>query len=281
MHCVLSDAALRSLLDEDVPFGDPTTEALRIGKERGRLSMYARQAMRVCGTEEAARMLTLCGASADVAVPSGEHVASGNLLLHASGAAGDLHRAWKVAQTLIEWLSGVASCTAEIRQALTAGGFDLPLACTRKNMPGTRVLAAKAVRAGGGVTHRLGLSETLLVFPEHRLFVDKADMRDRFVALRRQHPEKKLVAEACDWGEALWLAECGADILQLERFSPAALAECKAALNARGRCPLLAPAGGVTLANALDYARAGADFLISSAPYFAAPRDVQVVFERE
>lgn len=48
-------------------------------------------------------------------------------------------------------------------------------------------------------------------------------------------------------------------------------------LEAEGLRPLLAPAGGVTAANALDYARAGADLLVSSAPYFAAPADVKVV----
>lgn len=280
MHCALSDTALQALLDEDVPCGDLTTVGLRIGDEPARLTMYARQGMWVCGTEEAARMFSLCGASVSVSAASGSHVAGSEALMCASGRAAALHRAWKTAQTLIEWLSGLASSAAEIRQSLRAGGFDLPLACTRKNMPGSRALAAKAVRAGGAVAHRLGLSETLLVFAEHRLFVDKAALPARFAELRRQHPEKKLVAEASDWGEALWLAECGADVLQLERFSPSALAECKAALGARGRCLLIAPAGGVTLSNALDYARAGADFLISSVPYFAAPRDVSVVFER-
>jgi molybdenum transport protein len=66
------------------------------------------------------------------------------------------------------------------------------------------------------------------------------------------------------------------EVLQLERFSPDALAALRARLMAAGLTPLLAPAGGVTVANAVAYARAGADLLVSSAPYFAPPADVKV-----
>ena len=156
--------------------------------------------------------------------------------------------------------------------------FDLPLACTRKNFPGTRALVAKAVHAGGAISHRLGLSETLLVFPEHRLFVEKATLPEAFARLKLANPEKKLVAEAKDIEEALFLAGSGADVLQLERFTPEELAECRRVLKARALEALLAPAGGVTRQNAVAYAQAGADFLVSSAPYFAPPRDVEVRF---
>jgi molybdenum transport protein len=65
-------------------------------------------------------------------------------------------------------------------------------------------------------------------------------------------------------------------VLQLERFGPEALAALRLTLKENGFTPLLAPAGGVTADNALAYARAGADLLVSSAPYFAPPADVRV-----
>ncbi|MDE2371493.1 MAG: hypothetical protein KGN16_21165 [Burkholderiales bacterium] len=68
-------------------------------------------------------------------------------------------------------------------------------------------------------------------------------------------------------------------LLQLERYAPAALATLRRRLEMEGLRPLLAPAGGVTEANALAYAEAGADLLVSSAPYFAPPADVKVVIE--
>lgn len=278
MHCCLDDAALAAMLDEDVPFGDLTTTALGIGAQPGRMRFAARSEMRLCGSEEAVRLIELAGARVLEARVSGTQLEAGAPILLAEGPAAALHRAWKTAQTLCEYLSGMATMAAAIIAALRAAGHAQALACTRKNFPGNRVLAAKAVRAGGAVAHRLGLSESLLVFPDHRVFLDKAALPAAFAHIRQCCPEKKLVAEAGDLDEALWLARCGAEVLQLERFSPEALAQCRSALHAAGLKVLLAPAGGVTLANAVAYAAAGADFLVSSAPYFAAPRDVKVSF---
>ncbi|MEN9490262.1 MAG: ModD protein [Pseudomonadota bacterium] len=278
MESCLNDAALAQMLADDVPYGDLTTDGLGIGSLPGRMIMCAREASCLCGSEEAARLIELSGGVVVESRPSSSRLAAGEVLLVAEGSAASLHRVWKTAQTLVEHLSGIASAAADILDALRHAGFDLPLACTRKNFPGTRALSVKAIRAGGAVAHRLGLSETLLVFPDHRVFVDKSEWPVRLAQLRRQAPEKKLVVEVADRDDAIAVAELGADVLQLERFSPEALAACKDALRARGLGALVAPAGGVTLANAVAYARAGADFLISSAPYFAVPRDVQVRF---
>lgn len=280
MHTCLNDEALCAMLDEDVPYGDLTTRSMGIGAQSAQMVMCARHAMRVCGSEEAARLVELAGGKVLSFVASGTQVAEGTELLRVQGTVESLHLAWKTAQTLMEYLSGIASCAVGMLQAVRDAGFDLPLACTRKNFPGNRKLAVKAITAGGAVSHRLGLSETLLVFPDHRVFVDNTELPAIFALIRKQAPEKKLVAEAGSLEDALWLAQCGAHVLQLERFSPAALSECRAALDAHNLSALLAPAGGVTLENAVAYARAGADFLVSSAPYFAPPRDVKVIFSR-
>jgi molybdenum transport protein len=184
-----------------------------------------------------------------------------------------------VAQTLVEAASGIATAAAAIVDALRAEGFATPLACTRKNFPGTRAVAAKAVRAGGAVMHRLGLSETLLVFAEHRAFFAPDALPAALAALRAAQPERRVVAEVGGEDEALAVARAGVEVLQLERFKPDALQRLRQRLRAQGLHPALAPAGGVTLANALAYARAGADFLVSSAPYFAPPADVKVCIE--
>lgn len=99
--------------------------------------------------------------------------------------AADLHRAWKTAQTLGEAMSGIATATRAIVEVVRTAGFDLPVACTRKNFPGTRRWSSAAVRAGGGVMHRLGLFETLLVFPEHLALLSTRERAHRLLALRR------------------------------------------------------------------------------------------------
>lgn len=273
----LSDDALLRLLAEDVPYGDLTTDLLGIGGHAAALTFAARAGMTVCGTEEAARLFQLAGAEARVAVPSGQF--SDGLLLTAEGDVGSLHRAWKTAQVLVELYSGIATGTAAIVRVLHEAGFATPLACTRKHFPGTKTMAVKAVRSGGAYMHRLGLSETLLLFHEHRLFLDEPAAAT-VARLRAAQPERGLVVEVSDETEALSWAEAGALVLQLERFAPDQVRALKETLAARGLAPILAIAGGVNVGNAVAYAAAGAGILVSSAPYHAPPKDVKVTFSK-
>jgi molybdenum transport protein len=272
----LDDDELRRWLREDAPFGDLTTRALGIGGAAATIRFAARRSMRVAAIEEAARLLELCGAAAQLAVPSGHDAQPGQQLLSATGPADGLLLAWKTAQTAVEAASGIATEAARIVAALSGAGLQVPLACTRKTWPGGRALAARAVWAGGAVMHRLGLSETLLVFPEHRALLPPELLLQRLAGLRRTQPEKKLVVEVGSVEQAVQAAQAGADVVQLERFSPDDLAALRQCLSDQGLKALLAPAGGVTLANAVAYAQAGADLLVSSAPYFAPPADVNV-----
>lgn len=280
MLSALSDEALQSLLREDAPYGDLSTMGLGLGSQEGRVAMAARQPMTVCGIEEAARLFELQGAAVTVLAPSGSHVLAGAELLTAQGRATSLLLAWKVAQTLMEYTSGIASEVARIVTELRAAGHMVPLACTRKNFPGARAMSVKAVHCGGGIMHRLGLSDSLLLFPEHRVFVD-ASRDDAVGRLRRFQPEKRLVVEVTTLQEALAMAESGADVLQLERFTPEAVRQCKLTLHTSRLHPMLAVAGGVNAGNAVAYADAGADVLVSSSPFHAPPLDVEVRFSRE
>lgn len=272
----LEDDRLRALLREDAPHGDLSTRALGLPGRPARIHFSARGAGVVAGVEAATRLLQLCGVSTQPATASGARVSDGALLLAGQGPAEGVLLGWKVAQNLVEAASGMARGAAAIVDALRAEGFDIALACTRKAPPGTHWWAAQAIEAGGAVMHRLGLSETLLVFPEHRALLPADEAAARLQALRRQQPEKRLVVETGREDEALALARLGVDVLQLERFAPEAVARLRQALQAEGLAPGLAPAGGVNQHNAVAYARAGADLLVSSAPYFAPPAEVQV-----
>lgn len=273
---VLSDHALQQLLTDDVPFGDLTTESLAISASAGLIRFFARDPAIVCGVEEAVRLFQLCGANAKASVASGSEVQPETLLLEASGTAGSLHQGWKTAQTLMEWCGGVATRAAEIVASARRGHSDAMVAGTRKNVPGNRRLAVKAFKAGGAVMHRNGLSETLLVFAEHRLFLGDEAPAKTLARLRRACPEKRVVVEVSTPEEALTWGQ--ADVLQLEKLTPAQVAEVAEALGARGQAPVIAVAGGINATNAEAYARAGARLLVTTAPHLAPPRDVQVRF---
>lgn len=264
-----------ALLDEDAPHGDLTTRLLGIGDVPAHMVFRMRGPGCVCGTELALALLQRAGADGRVRARSGVRVEAGDVVLEAAGAAGALHTAWKVAQTGMEYFSGIARATAVIVDAARAVAPDIAIVTTRKTFPGSKRLMIQAIQAGGADPHRLGLSETLLVFPEHRAFLSDpvAALRD----LRRRAPEKKLVVEVTSRAEADALLAAGPDVLQCEKMTVEAVADLVRAVAGLPVRPLVAVAGGVTAANAAQYAATGADILVTSAPYAAPPADVQVM----
>jgi len=273
------DDQLRQWLAEDVPYGDLTTHALAFGSRRGRIRFEPRQAMVVACSEEAARIMTLAGAETIECASSGARLDAGSLLLSAEGSAAALHAGWKVAQTLLETAGGIAAAAKAIVEAAQQVDPKIVVACTRKSLPGTRALSIKAIVSGGAVPHRLGLSETILVFAQHRAFTAGASFSDIVAHLRRRAPEKKIVVEADTLAEARAIADASADVVQLDKASPADVAALRRHCEGRAPRPLIAAAGGINAANAADYARAGADVIVTSAPYTARPLDVKVTME--
>ncbi|WP_420132364.1 ModD protein [Rhodopseudomonas sp.] len=275
----VTTADLERLLYDDVPYGDLTTEALGIGGLAGVMEFTARDPMVLALAEDAAALLRLSGCEVELIAASGDRLTAGAPILRAQDSASGLLRGWKVAQTLIEIWSGVATATREIVEAARAVSPGIAIACTRKNTPGTKRFAVAAVKAGGAVMHRLGLSETILVFAEHRAFLDEP-LAATVARLRRAAPEKKLITEVSSIDAALAAAEAGFDVLQLEKFAPPDVAAFVPQLATTPHRPIIAAAGGVNAGNAAAYAQAGADVLVTSAPYMAKPRDVQVKIGR-
>lgn len=272
-YLALTDEELVRLLLDDVPCGDLTTATAAIGQQSARLEFRARYPMVVCAIEEAARLFTMNGATVVLHTRSGQQLAEDALLLEVRGSVQVLHRVWKTAQVLVEWASGISTASA----AIVTAASPVAVACTRKNVPGTKSLSVKAVRAGGATMHRLGLSESLLLFSEHRLYLDEA-AEHTVARIKRAEPERKLVVEVGDIEEALVWAKAGADVLQLEKFAVDEVAACRLELHHAGLHPVLAAAGGIRADNAAAYVQAGADMLVTSVPYTAPPMDVQVNF---
>jgi molybdenum transport protein len=279
---VASRAELEQLLLDDVPFGDLTTEALGIGAMAGSMQLTVRDKMVLALAEDAAAILALAGCKVDLCASSGTVLEPGSPILTAQGSASALLRSWKVAQTLIETWSGVATSARAILDAGRAVAPQIAVACTRKNIPGTKRFAVAAVKAGGAVMHRLGLSETVLVFPEHRAFLGGVPLTECVAQLRRAAPEKRLVVEVTSFEAAIEAAVAGFDVIQAEKFTPAEIAALVARMKAMASVwnrPVVAAAGGINAENVAAYARAGADVVVTSSPYLARPRDVQVRIE--
>lgn len=274
---LLSDALLSSWLLEDAPTGDLTGLLLGFSERRGVLHFTARDPMRVCGCEEALRMGQLRGLTPSGAMAaSGQWLQPGEPILSLGGTASELMAVWKMAQTLMEYLSGIASYTAELVALAQQARPGVVVSCTRKHFPGSKAAAIKAILCGGAVPHRLGLSDSLLLFAEHRQFMPQLGPVELVQHYRQHTPERKLVVEVATADEALAWARAGVDVLQLEKFTPPQIAALRAELGSLARVPLIAAAGGIQLQNVCAYAASGADVLVTTAPYLAPPRDVQV-----
>jgi molybdenum transport protein len=274
----LSDEAITTLIQEDVPYLDLTTLALGIGKQPGEIEFYTRHPTVLCATEEAARVLEKCGATVQFCVETGTHLPAEQLILKATGSAGSLHIAWRIALNLLEYSSGIASRTASFVQIARSVNPAISIVTTRKVFPGTRTLMTKAIIAGGAMPHRLGLSETILIFKQHLIYLGGlAGLIEQMNQIKQQFPEHKICVEVDRVEDAWMLAESGVDLIQLDKVSLPALQEF--AQNFKPQYPhiKLAVAGGITLENVRDYAATAVDLLVTSAPYFGKPADIGVI----
>lgn len=276
MMMLIPDTEIDRWLLEDLPYGDLTTHALGIGERLGRIVFHARATMVTAASEEAARLLVRVGCTVREVCPSGAKVEAGGPLLIADGPAAALLAGWKVAQNLMEYASGMATVAGRIIQAAHAVNPAIIVACTRKTFPGAKTISLKAIMAAGAIPHRLGLSETVLVFPEHSAFLGEESQAFAVARLKAACPERKIVVEVNHPEEALAAAQAGADVVQLEKFPPDVVAALVAQMEQVAPHAKVAVAGGVQEANAADYARAGAQILVTSAPYFAPPADIKV-----
>ncbi|MDO9713054.1 ModD protein [Paracraurococcus lichenis] len=278
MPFLLPDARLDAMLREDAPYGDMTTLALSIGDRPGRAMLRAGRPMTVCCAEEAERLFLLAGCTAVRRfATSGCQLEQGSEILVAEGPACALHLAHRTAQVLMEATSGVATRARRILLSARQGRHNIAVACTRKHIPGTKDAMLKAVLAAGCTAHRYGQSESILVFAQHRAFLGRVPPREWIARLRAAQPERRLVIEAESVDEAVLFANSGADCVQLDRMAPEQVAEAVRAIAALGRKVLIAATGGIHEGNATAYAMAGADVLVTSAPYAAPPLDVKVV----
>ncbi|MDR0525465.1 MAG: ModD protein [Spirochaetaceae bacterium] len=266
---------------DDVNQGDLTTRILGIGDKPGIIEFRLCAPGRVSGIEPAKKILLALGIEITEAAVAGTDGPPGLLLLAGAGNAAALHQAWKAAQNVLEWSCGVAEYTAQMVRAVKKVNPNTEIATTRKTIPGTKLLALSAVLDGGGIIHRGGSAETVLLFKNHRNFLDwtgsGSPWETATARLKQKAPEKKIVLEAETYEEAVHCIDARADIVQLDKFSLDDFR--KTAEYAANHSPgtLLSAAGGVNQDNAPQYAAAGAGLIVTSAPYYAKPADVKVV----
>jgi molybdenum transport protein len=280
MIACISDSDIECYIEEDVPHGDLTTHLLGIGDSQGRIVFSTREETTLCCTEEAARVLQKCGATLTSCMSSGTKLSAGIEFLIANGPAQSLHAGWKVALNMMEYASGIASRTQRIVEKCRDVNPALSVVTTRKSFPGTKKISIKAIIAGGALPHRLGLSETVLVFKQHTAFLGGLETFIGSVAeLKLKARETKIIIEADTLEEAILIARSGADIVQLDKIAPVELTAAVTAIRSVNPHILISAAGGINESNATEYSATGVDIIVLSSVYFGKPSDIGVVIQ--
>ncbi|HRY12634.1 MAG TPA: ModD protein [Syntrophomonadaceae bacterium] len=273
----INDDTLDRWIREDVPYIDLTTQTLNIGRKPGKMMFECREDAVVCGTEEAERILQKLNVKTFWRMPSGDKVQPHTVVLEAEGDAAGLHMAWKVCQNLLEYATGVATRTALIVTRAREANPEVQVVSTRKIIPGTKHLALKGVLAGGGMPHRLGISETILVFAQHTNFMGGLEGFMRQVdQLKKRNPEKKIIAEAGTAEEGISLVKAGVDGVQFDKLDNQLLAEAVKQIRSFNTAVTILASGGINADNAGQVARTGVDVVVTSAMYHGRPADYGV-----
>lgn len=264
-------------IGEDASYLDLTSHMLGLHKQNTTLRYVVREHIRVAGTEEVAEIVRSCGGQTQHYTPSGVAALPGQTVLLAQGSAQSLLRAWKVGQNLLEFACGIATLTQQVVQAVQTVNASVAVLTTRKHAPGVRKLALKATLWGGAMPHRLGLGETILIFPQHRALMGGWEEVGRAIA---QHKyalcEKKIVIEAADLSEAYSAAQAGADVVQFDKIPPETLMQIVPALRKAHPTLTILAAGGIHAGNAAAYAATGVNALVTSSLHYAKPADIGV-----
>jgi nicotinate-nucleotide pyrophosphorylase (carboxylating) len=250
---------VRTALAEDLRYGPDATTAATVPANAVATGAFTPRVGGVLAGVVAVRVVLAEVLGDDVEVlderPDGSRVRAGEPALVVRAPVRGLLTAERTALNLLCHLSGVATATASWVDAVAGTGARIR--DTRKTLPGLRLLEKYAVRCGGGVNHRLGLGDAVLIKDNH--VAAAGSVGAALERARAAAPDLPCEVEVDSLDQLDDVLALGAELVLLDNFSVAQTAE---AVRRRGSSPtLLESSGGLALANARAYAGAGVDFL--------------------
>jgi len=253
-------------LAEDVRNGDITTAAT-IGEEQSSTARFtARKPGVVAGILVAAAVLEECGVRTyQLRRSDGENVDRGEVILSCEGSTRSILLAERTALNFLTHLSGIATLTHQWTKAIA--GTHAKVRDTRKTIPGLRELEKYAVRVGGGINHRMTLTDGALIKDNHIAAVGSISLAVERV--RSQFSGVEIEVEADTLEQVQEALDMKVELILLDNMS---IEETKrAVVMARGTSTKLESSGGLTLESAAAYAATGVDYLAVGALTHSAP----------
>ena len=284
---------IRRAIEEDLGPGDATTLATIPAEARARARIVARAPMVCAGLPAVERVFRALDAHVEIEflAKDGDTVEKQRDLVRCRGLARAILTGERTALNFLAHLSGIATLTQRFVERIA--GTNAKIRDTRKTTSGLRTLEKYAVRLGGGVNHRFGLYDAILLKENHialaggvRQALDKAHAyassqittqemsayeATGSLARKRASPSLPIQIEVRDERELREALEAGAEAVLLDNMTPEEARRCVTLARGVRRDCVVEISGGITLDNARAYAETGADFLSSGTLTHSAP----------
>ena len=257
---------IKAALAEDLAGGADITSEATISADANSLADFvARMDGVIAGSNIAHAVLAEVGIT-DVTQlkKDGESVKAGDILISVRGNTRAILLAERTALNFFGHLSGIATLTSKWVKEVS--GTKCQVRDTRKTTPGMRVIEKYAVRMGGGVNHRMSLSNAALIKDNH--IAAAGGVVAAFAKVRSTYPEAEIEKEADTLEQLKEVLPLNPDLILLDNMSPEMCAKAVALVN--GKCKLEA-SGGISITNARAYAQAGVDYIAIGALTHSAP----------
>jgi nicotinate-nucleotide pyrophosphorylase (carboxylating) len=258
MNLRLLRELLLSYVKEDVYFEDITSnftpskivKAEIILKESGVLS----------GIEELKVLFKIFNINIISSLKDGDVVPNLKLIMLLKGNTQDILLVERTALNILSRMSGIATLTKKFIDNAKKSNPKIIIAATRKTTPGFRYFEKKAVETGGGDTHRMSLSDMILIKDNHLKLLNNIP---NALKQAKKHTTfaHKIEVEVTSKKDAVLAVQNGADIVMLDNMSPKAIKEVLSELNKKRlrRKAIIEASGGITLENIQEYAKTGVD----------------------
>ncbi len=267
---------VKDAISEDLAGGQDLTSVATITQSQVSTADFTTRASGVVsGLHVVAAVLEYCGVNHyEVLVDEGAKVLAGKVLITAQGNTQKILLAERTALNFLSHLSGISTLTNQWVSEIS--GTKCQIRDTRKTTPGLRMLEKFAVRMGGGVNHRLSLSQAALIKDNH--IMAAGSISDAFNAIKKMYPDKSIEIEVDSIDQLKEAITLKPDLILLDNMSTN---QCSEAVSITNGLVKLEASGGIAITNAKAYAATGVDYLaIGSLTHSAPALDIGLDFRK-
>ena len=274
---LMTTSLVKAALEEDCASNDITSIATVVSDRRSRSTIVAREVGVIAGIPLVREAFHQRDANVSVrsTIRDGRRVQAGTPIIFITGHARGMLSAERVALNYLQRLSGIASLTARYVDAVAGTGAKI--LDTRKTTPGWRKLEKYAVRAGGGMNHRMDLSAAVLIKDNH-LAALGGDIELAVQRARKIAPPRTAVEVECDNLDQVRAALVAAvDVILLDNMPNTMLREAVELVDGRA---VTEASGGVTLERVRSIAETGVDWIsVGALTHSARAMDLALDFD--